>query len=301
MGEQGDGKKLAFVKDYGAYLRVNKGMIVCEVKGRQIWSVSPAELSSIVVIATSSISSEVVKLAYEYGVDLVFFDRYEPIAKLIPGKYGGSMKLWMKQVLATRRKYEYAREFVYAKLHNQYMTLRYYERKYGYELSSRELDELSRSVLNLTDVREIMGREAEGAKAYWRGVVRLLPKSLGFRGRKRTAQGQDPFNVALNIGYAMLRKVVYSAVVSVGLNPYVGFLHSPRGGKTSLVFDLMEEFRSPEVDRKLIGMAREKEEDVKDKKRVYSLGIEEDLVYTQARRLANSILRGEEYRPYLSK
>ncbi len=57
-----DGKKIAPVKDYGAFLRLKKGMIVCELKDKELWQVSPAELSSIVILSTSAISSEVVKL-----------------------------------------------------------------------------------------------------------------------------------------------------------------------------------------------------------------------------------------------
>ena len=40
-------KRVAFVKDYGAYLKVEKGLIVCKLKGNTLWSVSPAELHSI--------------------------------------------------------------------------------------------------------------------------------------------------------------------------------------------------------------------------------------------------------------
>jgi CRISPR-associated protein Cas1 len=121
--------------------------------------------------------------------------------------------------------------------------------------------------------------------------------------RKSYATGKHPFNKALNIGYGMLRKNVLSAVISVGLNPYIGFLHKFRFGRPSLVFDLMEEFRSPFVDRRLIGMARESPESVSDLKSVYTLfaKMEEDEVYTQARRLVNSLLHGEEYKPYLAR
>lgn len=182
------------------------------------------------------------------------------------------------------------------------MTLRYYERKYSLDLKTRVLSELAKSVLALTDVKEIMQVEAQGAKVYWSGVKNLLPKSLGFKGRKKRIElNKDPFNVALNIGYAMLRKLVLSALISVGLNPYIGFLHRVRSGRTSLVFDLMEEFRSPLVDRKLIGIAREDPEKVKDPKTAYTLNLDEDLVYTQARKLANSLLHDEEYKPFLSK
>jgi CRISPR-associated protein Cas1 len=51
----------------------------------------------------------------------------------------------------------------------------------------------------------------------------------------------------------------------------------------------------------MISLARDSEEKIKDLKEIYSIKFEEDLIYTQARRLANSLLKGEEYRPFLSK
>jgi CRISPR/Cas system-associated endonuclease Cas1 len=45
---------------------------VCKLKGITLWSVSPAELHSIVVLSRASVSSEVINLANEYGVKLVF-------------------------------------------------------------------------------------------------------------------------------------------------------------------------------------------------------------------------------------
>ncbi|AWS00431.1 CRISPR-associated endonuclease Cas1 [Metallosphaera hakonensis] len=297
-------KKIAFVKDYGAYLRVKNGLIECSVKDQVKWKVSPAEIHSIVFLVTSSVSSEVIRLANEYGIDLVFFHRHEPYAKLIPARYGGSFRLWTRQMRSLRRGVEFARAFIYGKLHNQWVTLRYYEKKYGYDLGTGRLDELTRDSLLATSSEDVMGREAEAAKVYWRGVRFLLPTSLGFKGRrKKVSENLDAFNVALNVGYGMLRKVVWSAVVSVGLNPYVGFLHKFREGRPSLVFDLMEEFRSPFVDRPLIGLAREDSDKVSNLKEVYSLlsRIDEEEVYTQARKLANAVLSGEEYKPFMAK
>ena len=37
-----------------------------------------------------------------------------------------------------------------------------------------------------------------------------------------------------------------------GLDPYAGFLHSDLYGRTSLVFDVMEEFRQQIVDRSIL-------------------------------------------------
>jgi CRISPR-associated protein Cas1 len=45
---------------------------------------------------------------------------------------------------------------------------------------------------------------------------------------------------------------VLSAVSQVGLDPYVGYLHSSQYGKPALALDLMEEFRTPVVDSVVI-------------------------------------------------
>ncbi len=76
-------KKIAFVKDYGAYLKIEKGLITCKIKDQVKWSIAPTELHSIIVLTNSSISSEVVKVANEYGIEIVFFNNNEPYAKLI--------------------------------------------------------------------------------------------------------------------------------------------------------------------------------------------------------------------------
>jgi CRISPR-associated protein Cas1 len=40
-----------------------------------------------------------------------------------------------------------------------------------------------------------------------------------------------------------------NVLVRAGLNVYVGFLHKPQKGKAGLLYDFIEEFRAPAVDR----------------------------------------------------
>jgi CRISPR-associated protein Cas1 len=47
----------------------------------------------------------------------------------------------------------------------------------------------------------------------------------------------------------MLTSEIASALESVGLDPYVGFLHQLRPGRMSLALDLLEELRAPVADR----------------------------------------------------
>ena len=53
----------------------------------------------------------------------------------------------------------------------------------------------------------------------------------------------------LSIAYSLLTHDCASALESVGLDSYVGFLHQDRPGRTSLALDLMEELRPSMADR----------------------------------------------------
>lgn len=49
-----------------------------------------------------------------------------------------------------------------------------------------------------------------------------------------------------------------SALEAVGLDPYVGFMHTDRPGRRSLALDLVEEMRSPLCDRFVLTVINKK-------------------------------------------
>ena len=69
-----------------------------------------------------------------------------------------------------------------------------------------------------------------------------------FYGRSRRPP-LDAFNAMLSFAYSLLANDCASALESVGLDAYVGFLHRDRPGRTSLALDLMEELRPCMADR----------------------------------------------------
>jgi CRISPR-associated protein Cas1 len=95
--------------------------------------------------------------------------------------------------------------------------------------------------------------EARAAARYWRAFAGLLPRELGFPGRQGRG-AVDRVNRALNYGYALLQNRIWLAVHYAGLEPSLGLLHSGRRRTPGLVFDLMEPFRQPVVDRTLLGL-----------------------------------------------
>lgn len=74
-----------------------------------------------------------------------------------------------------------------------------------------------------------------------------------FRERSRRPP-MDNVNAMLSFQYVLLGRECAAALQSVGLDPYVGFLHTDRPGRASLAMDLLEELRAPLADRFVLGM-----------------------------------------------
>ena len=69
-----------------------------------------------------------------------------------------------------------------------------------------------------------------------------------FRGRNRRPP-LDNVNALLSFTYSLLGNDCASALESVGLDAYVGFMHRDRPGRTSMAQDLLEELRPCMADR----------------------------------------------------
>jgi CRISPR-associated protein Cas1 len=93
----------------------------------------------------------------------------------------------------------------------------------------------------------LLGLEGAGTAFYFGVLGRLLKGKWGFERRQRRPP-RDPVNALLSFGYVLLMNQVASAVSVVGLDPYVGFLHSSQYGKPALPLDVMESFRPVVVD-----------------------------------------------------
>jgi CRISPR-associated protein Cas1 len=102
----------------------------------------------------------------------------------------------------------------------------------------------------------LRGLEGSAAVGYFQGLARLInpavPESLHYSRRSRRPP-MDRFNAILGFGYALLHTAVTRAVLASGLEPSLGFFHTPRSAAYPLVLDLMELFRVPLWDMVMIG------------------------------------------------
>ena len=63
----------------------------------------------------------------------------------------------------------------------------------------------------------------------------------------------------LSLAYTLIANDMTAALETVGLDPYVGFLHTLRPGRTSLALDMMEEFRAYLGDRFVLSLINKRQ------------------------------------------
>lgn len=167
-----------------------------------------------------------------------------------------------------------ARRFVIGKLSNQRTMLQRYNRRQADTEITTAIDQIA-AILNAlesmsvdastrhlgqplasgdnriegTSLEAILGLEGAGSAAYFRCFNKLIvdQQQWPFAGRIKRPP-TDPVNSLLSFGYSMLTNQVASAIQTVGLDHYIGYLHSSFYGRPALALDIMEEFRPLIVD-----------------------------------------------------
>jgi CRISPR-associated protein Cas1 len=102
---------------------------------------------------------------------------------------------------------------------------------------------------------EIRGVEGRAGALYFGALPALIDQGVDERmkpdGRSRRPP-RDRFNALIGFGYALLLKDVMSAILVVGLDPALGFYHTPRSQAQPLALDLIELFRVSMVDLPIV-------------------------------------------------
>lgn len=115
-------------------------------------------------------------------------------------------------------------------------------------------------------LESLLGYEGNLAALYFDALPNLIsddaPREMIFNDRNRRPP-KDRFNCLLGFGYALLLKDVMNAILTVGLEPALGFYHQPRSQAAPLALDLMEIFRVPLVDMIVMASVNRNQWDIK--------------------------------------
>ncbi|WP_229115856.1 CRISPR-associated endonuclease Cas1 [Parenemella sanctibonifatiensis] len=240
----------------GARASIRSGRLVVVKGDDQLASIPMEQVMGVVVHGNIDLSSALIRELLWQGKPLTWAsDRGRTIGFATPTRRANGLARVRQHVASHEGRIGIARAIVTGKVLNQATLLRRNVPDSTAPASIRRSAELIKMASSLN---ELAGLEGLSAAAYFREFPKLLRGAAApdfvkaWPGRTgRTAR--DPLNAALNFVYGMLLADVTAAVVSCGLDPHAGFLHSPGRNKPALALDLMEEFRAPIADSVVMG------------------------------------------------
>jgi len=211
----------------------------------------------------NQISTQAIRKCVEHGIGVHWLS--------VSGYHTASLVPTAGQVQRRIRQYQaltndeaclrLAKQLAAAKVEGQYRYLMRASR--GDEESrtaiQRSLDgikPLLSQIPNVDNRDSLRGLEGSAAVHYFASLRQLLgpqvPDELRTDSRNRRPP-LDRFNACLSYGYGLLHTAVMRAILATGLEPALGFFHTPRSAAYPLVLDLMELFRVTLWDMPLIG------------------------------------------------
>ena len=246
-----------YVVEQGATLRKTGERLLVTKDGVTLASVPTIKVQQVVIFGNVQLTTQVIVHLLLSSVDVVFLatsGRYYGRLLSSESTYGDLRQRQMRFVDDPVRALPVAQQFVRAKLLNQQRVLvKWSDLQPDRSLASiiRDLGELAERVPRTQQINSLMGVEGKGSALYFSGFRSLLTQDLGFSVRNRRPP-RDPINAMLSFGYTLLVYSIQSVVQTIGLDPYLGFLHAPAYSRPSLVLDLMEEFRPSVIDELIL-------------------------------------------------
>ena len=135
------------------------------------------------------------------------------------------------------------------------------------EQNIRQMQAIIKQIPRIASIESLLGIEGKIAALYFGALSCILspdiPHQMRFSDRNRRPP-KDRFNTLLSFGYSLLIKDVMNAILSVGLEPALGFYHQPRSQAAPLALDLMEIFRVPLVDMPVVASINRQQWDVSE-------------------------------------
>ena len=256
-----------------AYLSKDGLNVVISVKQSEVFRIPILNIESIVTFGYMGASPGLMKLCIDNNVSLTFLTPQGRFISRIQGPVKGNVLLRTNQYkLASDQNFglHLSKLFIGAKIQNYRNILRRYIRDNGSNIAVEEiikrLDVAKRLLFNTTNGDELRGVEGEAANAYFSIFPELIlhqKKEFPFSGRNRRPP-RDAVNAMLSFVYTLIANDMTSALETVGLDPYVGFLHVLRPGRASLALDMMEELRAYLGDRLVLSLINRKQVTEKD-------------------------------------
>lgn len=250
-----------FVTSEDVYLSLDGENVVANRDGEAVARYPLHTLQSIVSFSYAGASPALMGACAQREIGLAFCSPRGRLLARITGPAQGNVLLRRMQYRVAddpAQSCRIARNMIFGKVYNARWSIERTKRDHALRVDSARFSTVSAQLQQLlpqiaaeTSPDSLRGLEGSGAAAYFSLLDEMIlqgKETFYFHERSRRPP-LDAFNAMLSFAYSLLTHDCASALESVGLDAYVGYLHTDRPGRESLALDLMEELRPCFADR----------------------------------------------------
>ena len=249
-----------YVLTEDAYLTAEGQTVVIQNDKTVLARIPLHGLESIISFSYRGASPAIMGACAQQNIDLCFMRPSGRFLARVSGRTRGNVLLRRTQFKVSENEegsLKIARNMIIGKLYNSRWILERATRDHALSVNVEKLKKASArirdsitSVQTVKTADSLRGIEGDAAAEYFGVFNELILQGDAFRFQGRSKRPPlDRTNALLSFAYSLLMENCASALEGVGMDPYVGVLHTDRPGRMSLALDLMEELRAVIADR----------------------------------------------------
>ena len=245
------------IEGFGNYIGSTNTDYCIRHKGSSKRMAPHSNIRELVIPTGNTISTKALAWASIYSSKVLITSQAgRPLGVIVPIGYDNKAHIRIEQYRAydDKRGATIAKTLIRSKLEAQASLLRKYGSGLKLDNFLHRLDKIPEQSDNDHLRRELLAIEGFTTKFYKTELAKLLPKTLRFEFHE-SYKSLYPMNNVFNLAYEVLNWHLWSSCLDAGLDSYVGFMHTIRHGRPSLICDLIEPYR-PMIDDFLLKITR---------------------------------------------
>ena len=259
-----------YVTSENSYLALDGENIVVYEEKNEVGRLPLHNLEGIVSFGYRGTSPALMGVCADRNISLCYLTPQGKFLARVTGKVKGNVILRQQQYQSSQDEkisLSIAKNCILGKVYNARWILERAIRDHSMQIdvikvksASEKLKNSLEYIQNCQTKEQLRGYEGEAASVYFGVLDELIlqqKKDFTFQGRNKRPP-LDNMNAMLSFVYTLLTNTITSALECVGLDPYVGYLHTDRPGRASLSLDLIEELRSVLADRFVLSLVNKK-------------------------------------------
>lgn len=222
-----------YVSTQGATVGVRRGRLEVFHEGKVTASFRMIDVSQVCVFGNISVSAQAIRELMAREAPLLWFTYGGWFCGMAEGLPAKNVELRRTQYCASpEAALSIASAMIAGKIRNSATLLRRNSRS-QVDAVNGQLRALSASARRVQSTQSLLGIEGTAARLYFGKFTTMLSEAVKVDISAFDANGRarrpppDPVNALLSFTYALLVKDLTTTIHSVGLDPYMGFLHKP--------------------------------------------------------------------------